>query len=312
MSRKFHIVLLGLAIASSSPVFALDDGVKAGASSATVPLTIKTVSGHRPFIEIRLNGHSYSMMVHSNARFYMEISHAMAEQVGVKNVRHAGAFGIEAAGKVSPLGRDEATVDRLNIGSGELRDVPVSVFETPTPTIGMLGLDWIRANRIVVDYAQREVRVNPTPEQTSRMRTALLSRGYVAVPMHISSEGGYYMVDVHLGSATRSMVVSTVAELFIDTDFAKVAGVEQGKVSGQYGGPKGATGNSYHTAKPVRISIGDWQSAPIKNAAIEDIYAYENEQRPADDASGGMLGADVLLAAGSVVDFGNRTLYLKK
>jgi hypothetical protein len=312
MPRKFHVGLLAIAIASSSPVFAQDDGVKAGASSATVPLTIKTVSGHRPFIEIRLNGHSYSMMVHSSASFYMEISHVMAQQAGVKNVRHVGSYGIEALGKVSRLGRDEATVDRLNIGSLELRDVPVSVFETMTPTIGMLGIDWIRANRVVVDYAKREVRMNPTPEQTAQMRTALLSKGYVAVPMRMSPGGDRYVVDVRLGSATRRMVVSTVAELIIDTDFAKAAGVEQGEVVSQYGGPSGATGNAYATSHPVQIGIGDWQSAPVDNAEIEDIYAYLNEQRPARDLSGGMLGADVLLAARSVVDFGNRTLYLKK
>jgi hypothetical protein len=43
---------------------------------------------------------------------------------------------------------------------------------------------------------------------------------------------------------------------------------------------------------------------------IEDIYAYSKQQRPTEPR-GGYLGADFLIAHGTVIDFGSKTLFLR-
>ncbi len=281
--------------------------------SVTVPFEIKQIDGKRPVIAVKVNGHPFHMVIHSNAGFFMQIHHALAGKVGVANARHVGAFGIESKGRLSSLGRDEARVEKLSIGSATFTDLPVSVFETPgDQDSGMLGLDWIRSNRVIMNYANSTVTANPTSAAVAATRTALLARGYVAIPMERDASTKRYFVHARIGAALKRMDVSTVAETILDTDFAKEAGIETGRVIGTYGGPQGATGQVYATGKAITITLGEWRSGPIDDAIVQDAYAYASQKRPASGAIGGQLAADVMIANGAVIDFGNQTLYLRR
>lgn len=279
-----------------------------------IPFKVEEIFGQRPVVDISLNGRAYRAMIHANAGFYLQINHAQAEAVGVEDMEHQGSYGIEAAGKVSALGRDTGVVGRLAVGSVVDRDVQVSVFETPGPEhdrVCMLGLGWISAHALVMDFARNQVTAPTDPDAAKALRERLLGEGYVALPM-TRGEGkdGRYLVTGTIGKASAPMVVSTVSTLTLDTEFARRAGVTQGKLIGEFGGPSGATGSVYESRDPVVLRIGDWHARPLK-ASIEDTYAYSKETRPADPI-GGNIGADFLIAHGAVIDFGSKTLYVRR
>lgn len=285
---------------------------RANANASVIPFQVREISGKRPVVHVQLNGHGFDMVVHANAAFFMQINHAEAKTVRVEGAQHAGSFGIEAPGKVSTLGLDRARLGLLKIGDKQYRDVPVSVFETPGKQPGMLGLDWIRASRAVVDFGKSQLVLDPSTTQIVALRQHLLSNGYVAIPIREEPGTGKYEVDVSIGDATRRMMISTVAALNIDEDFARAGGVKSGKVIGRNAGPKGATENAYSTAQPVTLRIGQWTSDPINNAVVEDVYTYASKERPLENPEGGLLGADFMIAYRAVIDFGGSVLYLKK
>jgi hypothetical protein len=288
--------------------FGLMTGMASAAEDAVVPFTVQQISGSRPIVTIAVNGHDYPAIVHSNAGLFLQINHAQAAAVGVKDLKHKDSFGIEAPGKVSALGRDTGTVERLAVGGVEDRDAPVEVFEKPAD-VTMLGLGWIKAHGIIVDFANGKIVVPGGAETPKRIGALLKEGGYSAHAMRRDPVDGRYLVTVSINGAKADMVVSTVVDGTVDTAFAARAGVRPGRVVGNYGGPSGATGEEYESAEPVTVVIDGWHSQSQK-LTIEDTYAYVKQARPAD-ARGGMLGADFLIAHGAVVDFGTMTLYLR-
>lgn len=313
---SLRAALLGLALAAGAvSADTLGPPSPGAATFATAPFSNATIGdATRPVIDVQLNGHPNKMMVHSNASLYVQMIHRIATQVGVRDLRHQGAFGIEAPGKVSTLGRDEGVLDRLTIGDVTVTNVPVSVFETPEPDadVGMLGIGWIRANRVVLDYPGKRILVSPDATQISSLRARLLGAGYVALPMQFDEKANRYTVSATLGRVERAMVVSTVGNLVIDEAFARQAGVKKGAIDREMAGPKGAQIYRYRTGQSIVVRIGTWSSKPVHDAAIEDVYAYASQARPDGEARGGMLGADFLAKAGAVIDFGAKTLYLRK
>ncbi|KAB7770043.1 hypothetical protein [Xanthomonas maliensis] len=275
-----------------------------------VSFRLEENAGRRPRVHAGFNGKPLEMEIHANAGLYMQLQHAFAKQVGVKILRHAGAFGIESPGQVSKLGRDEGEIADFNVGSTHLPHRPVSVFETPGEKVGMLGLDWIRDNGIVMDYVKHQVVLNPSHETRQSLSKRMSKSGYVAIPMTENAKGRF-VVPVTINDVTRAMTVGTVAGLILDSDFASAAHVE-GKAGVSYGGPGGATGLEYITDKPIYMMIDTWQSGPVIGIHIHDEYEYMGWPRPASGPTGGTLGADFMIANGAVIDFGAKTLYLKK
>jgi hypothetical protein len=286
-------------------------GLMTGAALAEdviVPFTVQQISGSRPIVTVAVNGHDYPAIVHSNAGLYLQINHAQAAAVGVKNLTHKDSYGIEAPGKVSALGRDTGIVEHLAVGSVADRDAPVEVFEKPAD-VTMLGLGWITAHGVIVDFANAKIVVPDGAGTPQRIGALLTASGYSAHAMRRDPADGRYLIAVAINGEKADMIVSTVVDATLDTAFAARAGLHQGRVVGDYGGPSGATGKAYETVEPVTVVIDGWHSQPLK-LTLEDTYAYMKQARPAG-ARGGMLGADFLIAHGAVIDFGTMTLYLR-
>ncbi len=286
-------------------------GLLSGAAFAgdvVVPFTVQQISGTRPIVTVSVNGHDYPAIVHSNAGLFLQINHAQAAAVGVRNLTHKDSYGIEAPGTVSALGRETGTVERLAVGGVADGNAPVEVFEKPAD-VTMLGLGWIKAHGIILDFAHSKIVIPDGVETPRRLAAQLIANGYSAHVMRRDSADGRYLVAVTVNGMPADMVVSTVVDGTIDTAFAARAGLHQGRVVGQYGGPSGATGEEYETAEPVTVVIDAWRSKPQK-LTLEDTYAYMKQARPAD-ARGGMLGANFLIAHHAVIDFGTMTLYLR-
>lgn len=303
------IATVAAALSFSSPA---DYGIP-GSETTIIPFTIDEIFGSRPVVSASINGHSYKLVLHSNAGSYLQINHAEAVKVGARDLQHRGAYGISAPGQVSKLGRDDGTVDRLEVGDRLIPAAPVAVFEVPAGgSEGMLGLPFLHENKAIVDFSQRQILL-PKIGSTASIEIEMARRGYTAHKMVRDAADGRFLVTVSINGVSAPMVVSTVASVEIDTAFAQRAGVEKGKVAGVYGGPSGATGEVYDTAQPIALNIDRAIFKPM-TVSIVDTFAYSGSVRPAEvhSARGGALGADFMIENGAVIDFGNAVLYLKK
>ncbi len=281
-----------------------------GNSQIGIPFSVEELSGSRPVITGHMNGTRYRFEVHSNAGLYLQTNHHHATIAKIDKRRHVGTYGIVASGELSDLGRDEGVLSLLEIGHLTWKNVPASVFETTdAATTGMLGLKWIEATGLVMDFPTRMLRVTAGQREALPRSLSFPAKGYTPVQMRRDESTGRFLVDVTINEATRPMVVSTVSCLVLDTEFAAVAKVGTGTACGSGGGPTGMVVARHSFEQPVQLTIGEWTSRPMEGE-IEDTYGYSGAGRPATGATGGYLGADFLIANQAVVDFGRRCLYL--
>jgi len=311
MKNRFIYILILISFVTIHKSFAQYENKTA--SEVTIPIQFIKDFGNRPDIKALINGVPVALQLHSNASFYMQISHKLADTAKIADRHHVGSYGIVKGGEVSSLGRDSAFINEFTIDGHVFNQVPASIFETPSPyDQGMLGLRWLTAKRAIIDYQKKVVVLNPAKAGTA-IHDQLLQENYIAFPMKRDSADGRYLVSVKVNNIVEPMVVNTVADNVFDTDFAKRSSIEYKDNGETYGGPTGTQGKVYVNTKPVAIKIAD-VPFELPNADIEDTYAYQGKSRPTEVSAirGGMLGCDFLLAHGAVVDFGNGILYLKK
>lgn len=149
------------------------------------PIYFRQVSGIRPFIDVKLNGRSFRLMMHSNASFYVMTNHANAETIEVPNLRKSANYGIDSDGHVSELGKAVSVLKSMEIAHRTQTDVPIDVFETPVSDMqGMVGISWLRQQRVIVDFDRYQVGIPETPPDSEVEDEELLSRGFRRVKMH--------------------------------------------------------------------------------------------------------------------------------
>ncbi|MGN0195612.1 MAG: hypothetical protein ACI4AE_04060 [Candidatus Cryptobacteroides sp.] len=278
-------------------------------SGIVLPVTYVDIAGPRPVINYSINGREASSMIHSNASMYIQLSTDNAEYFGVRDMVETGYFGITEPGKTSMSYR--GVIDEIVMGGLTYSDVTVSVFNkypADAKGFGMLGLPWITENRIVLNYGDRTVTIQPDGKQVDSIVKKLKKDGYVEVPM--TNEDGMYYVEAAINGVTGRFSVNTVSRLSVDSLFAERAGIARGEVAGTFGGPGGKTGYIYEINDGLDIAIG---CVRIRTAGyIEDKYAYSGSTRPEkpEDNIGGALSGDFLIENNAVVDFGNCKLYL--
>lgn len=280
-----------------------------------VSFKMKKIYGKRPVFKASVNGFPVNLMFHSNASFYLQLNHSFASLAGIDNLVPKDSFGISSPGKVSKLGRDIANVSLFKVGNDILKNVPVSIFEVPDDetNAGMAGIEWIRTNRIIIDYKKEKFFINPEIKTLECLKTVLNKKGYINVPLKFDSLTQRYFVKIEINGLARNFTLSTVAYTTVDSVFAADASLKIKKTGNSYAGPTGAVGYVYENTEPVIFNLIN-HNFKIQNLAVEDIYAYMEQKRTSEKSEqvGGILGADFLLTHKAVIDFGNETLYLRE
>lgn len=275
-----------------------------------IPMRYKNIAGMRPVISYQINGKKATSVIHSNAMLYLNLNHKNAEYFGVENLREVSDFGISEPGKVdkSYIG----TLKEMRFGSVVKNNTEISVFETypaDKKGFGMLGLDWIVENSVIMDFLNDVAIVGPEQRQQDSAGNILKANGYIMIPLQHKDDGFY--VDVEVNGIVTPFRVSTVSSMTVDSVYAQRTGIHVGKKTGTYGGPSGAVGYVYKF-NDIALRIGDLPITATKGI-IMDTYAYEGETRPdkKDDYCGGWLGAEFLKEQRAVIDFGRSILYIK-
>jgi len=278
-----------------------------------VPFVIRQVSGKRPFVQAKLNGVPLLLMVHSNADFFVMTTHANAARAGLKKLKSVGHYGIVAHGKVSALGRAETTLGSLRVGVVENKDVALSVFETPQKPVmqGMLGVQWLRANHVIVDYAQRRLGFAETDADAAQLGEELRGRGYIALRMTWHPERRNYTVEGTVAGAADPVLVSTVSENIIGLPIARRLNlplVDRGETAG---GPAGSVQPSFTSSRAVPLCM-EGHRWPVGGAVIYDQAIYAGKPgTPANVPASITLGADFMLQNSAVIDYTSGTLYVR-
>ena len=261
----------------------------------SVPLRFVEDSGPRGILDATVDGVTVPMLVHANAGFTVMLTHDALRRVNGTSVAKESDYGLGHDLRVSELGRGSTTLASLTVGGCQLTDVACSVFQLPTVNWeGMLGVGWLAAARPVVDFGSRTLSVPSAAERRA------LAAEPVRVELRRDVASGRYVAELTVEGTLATVVVSTVAETILDVEFARRAGIELTAALGVEHGPSGAVVPVYRTARPVSFAgIGSVE------AQVHDTYAYAARDRPpVADQVAGYLGADLLLAAGAVLDFG--------
>jgi hypothetical protein len=276
-----------------------------------VPIQFRHDSGIRPFVPVMMNGKPFLLMVHANADFYAMTTHANAESIGLAHLGKTSDYGISSAGHVSDLGRTETTLNLLQVGTTKSSNVTLTVFEIPqTPkTDGMLGINWLRDQHVIVDYDSYRIGVPDNAEASKREDAGLLLRGYVAHHMTWDPTLKGFYVMCQINGVSARLGISTVAETVVDSVFARAAGFEIGPIVDQNGGPQGALVDSFLFKRQMSIVLDGQKTAPAQPLSW-DLSAYSSVQRPSGPHDDGYLGAEFMLANQAIIDFGTETLFI--
>jgi hypothetical protein len=304
--------------ARNTPIFALLVSLlvtvtsKALAQVSYSPLEFRQVSGTRPFVEVRMNGKPFSLMVHSNASFYAMTTHDIASRIGLADLQKKSNFGVTSAGHVDEKGRAEASLTSLQIANVTILGARLSVFEQPEPNMqGMLGIDWLRDQRVIVDYDQARLGLAASSKDTVEEDQRILSRGYVAHAMAWDPAEHRYYVFAEINGRRARLTVSTVANDVLEMTFARASNFALGPSVDHFDGPGGSVGNSYLSKKRLSVRLDEQEAEPMQPEVI-DFYAYNLKKRPNNSADTvqGNLGADFMLANQAIIDFGSGILFL--
>ncbi len=248
-----------------------------------------TDSGPRGILEAAVDGVPVRMLVHANAGFTVMLTHDALRRVTGRTVEKESDFGLGHDLRLSPRGRGSTTLRSLEVARVRLTDVPCAVFDLPTTNWeGMLGVDWLTATQPVVDFGSRTLSFAHASPAGERFE------------IELDESLGRYVIELPVDGAPETFVVSTVADTTLDLGFAKSRGLALSEETGVEHGPAGATVPVHRTAHPVALGPFGKLQLPV-----HDMYAYRSEERPPDAREiAGFIGADLLLAARAVIDFG--------
>jgi predicted aspartyl protease len=281
----------------------------------SVPFVIRDISGPRPFVMAKLNGKPFEMMVHSGASFYAQTDHARAKSIGITPPTSDSNYGISAVGHVSSLGKGQAVLDSLVVGSSVSSRVPISVFEVPVPSMeGMLGRRWLTENSVIVDFGNRRLIFPSSHDSALAYDAFLVAHEYSAHRMIEGAEsGGRSLIAASVNGTSGLFLVSTVANTVLDVQFADRAGIAHSASGEAFGGPTGTTGATDRSKTALSFLL-DGQAVRKVTPEVFDTLAYDGQGRSkaGADHSVGSLGADFMLANHAVIDFATATLLVSR
>jgi len=274
------------------------------AAKHAIHLDMVELAGHRYVTGVDLGlGRAIPLMVHGNARVYLSLVHAVAEEIVGGPLPKVEDYGYTERGKAL------VNVPKLQLGGATfegLKDVPVFDFsdDPVAPVQGMLGTRFLTAARAAVDFASDAlllgVAVSDEPER------ALLARGYRAVRT-IALADGRMTIDVFFPAIERAIPItlSTVADalmlhrpLFEGRVAMEPAGLDHS--------PSG-TSPAVFMSERVAFEI---EGKPFDSAAsFQDLAEYGNVAE-AELQTSGMLGFDWMRAHGAVLDYASQYLYV--
>jgi hypothetical protein len=276
------------------------------AAEHTVHLDTVEFEGHRYVAAGDLGlGRPVPLMVHGNARVYLSLVHAVAEQLLGQPVPKLEDYGY------TTRGRGSIDVPQMRLGDAAfdgLDDVPVFDFsDAPdAPVQGMLGTRFLMSAHAAVDFSSDSLLLGVTA--TEEPDPGLLARGFRVVPT-VDLPDGRMTLDVVFPALGRAVPItlSTVANA-LTLHRPLLEGMVAMRAAGLDHSPSGTTPDVF-TSEGVAFEVAG--AAFETTASLQDLAEYANVAE-AELQAYGMLGFDWMHARRAVLDFANRRCYFRQ
>lgn len=249
------------------------------------------------------------LMIHGNARFYLMVTHDIAEQLNngkpIEKIRDYG---------YSEKGMGRIKVDAFKVGDRAFSNVEnVPVFDWPEEegkaAQGMLGIFFLKNERVRIDFVKEEmeigVEVNEQPDKN------LLAQGYCFTKFFVENGEGY--MNVYFSDLKKEIpiTVGTVSDEYsLDlVTFQNGIGVEESDSKAH--SPSGTTPKVYVNSIPVRYEIaGIAFEIPAGKAEIYSMAEYDNIKQQ-ELFPFGIFGRDWMKTNHAIIDYANNFLYFR-
>lgn len=275
------------------------------AAEHTIRLETVEFAGHRYVAAVDVGlGRSVPLMVHGNARVYLSIVHAVADELVGRPLPKVEDYGYTARGRAS------VDVPALQVGGAAFAGpsgVPVFDFsDAPDdPVQGMLGTKFLTSARAAVDFSSDVLLLGVAP--THEPDRTLLAGGSRAVRA-VGLADGRMTIDVFFPSIERAIPItlSTVAGA-LTLHRPLFEGRVAMRPDGRDHSPSG-TSPAVFTSERVAF---EFQGMPFEStASFQNLAEYGNVAE-SELETFGMLGFDWMRAHGAVLDYANRFLYFQ-
>ena len=275
------------------------------AAEHAIHLDTVEFEGHRYVASTDLGlGRSVPLMVHGNARVYLSLAHAVAEELNGGPLAKVEDYGYTARGKSS------MDVPGLRLGGATFegrRDVPVFDFtdEPNAPVQGMLGTRFLTSARAAVDFASDTLLLGVA--SSDEPDPGLLAPGARAVPTFALPDGRM-TIDVVFPAIARAIPItlSTVAgALMLHRPLFQ--GSVPMRPAGRDHSPSGTSPAVFASERVAFEVEGTAFEAP---ATFQDLAEYGSVEE-SQLTTFGMLGFDWMRAHGALLDYANRRLYFR-
>jgi hypothetical protein len=304
LRRLLPVVPLLLASCSSTPGQGRDRASLTG--EQVVPLTTVEFSGHRYVAHADLGPEKHvPLMVHGNARFFLSLTHAVAEKLHGGPLKKMEEYGYSSKGK------GLIDIPTMSLGGRRFRDlsqVPVFDFTEEGDTLvqGMLGVRFLTAARGAVDFSRDALILGVAI--SAQPNPGLLDRGYKYARMSISARSRV-TIEAFFPSIGRVIPItpSTVSTALTLHQPLFAGKVPMKQTASPDRSPSGTSADEY-LADAVSFEVAGvrLQSA----ASFEDLAEYANVPE-GELESFGMLGFDWMAQHKAILDYANRFLYFR-
>lgn len=310
-------LIAGPRLLQAAPAAASTPATKAAVSAPLqwTTFVIRQVSGTRPFVPMRLNGHPLLLMVHSLASFYMQTTHANAALAGITLEGEKRKFGIESQGKVSALGRQYGQANQISVGDDVAHAKRIEIFEVPQdnddgkPTDGMLGSLWLRDRGVIIDYGRQRLAIPATGDAAEAFDASLVKAGYSKHAMQWDTQRHLYHVAASINGVPANVLVSTVAGDGVDFTVKDKYRLTLKASDDVEGGPAGAVVPVFDVVGKTNITLDGRRLREVPLRAWDrNAYSSLEASVPRYD---GVLASGLMFKNAAVIDFKTGHIFFK-
>lgn len=270
-------------------------------------LLVRAFINNKPALLIVDTG-SPGTVINARRRQYFGLSNAPASMQWPRQVQVNGAFNSLVIAKT------------LRLGELNITDVPVvladmsgarqaSRMQREQQADGILGADALYNTKSILDCQEQLLIINMSPEKPGRA-PGVDTRGFQAMPM-IMSEGLNFYVDGSVnGTAARLMVDTGAFATLLHRPFVRELRIPLRETSFQSARINLADDN-VEVARIKKLSLGVVDIVG-KQVGVTDLAGVLHNGLRSNPPVVGLLGGEILHRNHAIIDFGTRTLYLKR
>jgi len=143
------------------------------------------------------------------------------------------------------------------------------------------------------------------------LKKLLVSKDYIAIPLLLTGTDHFVVVAKINGVSGKFILDTGASHTCVGMDRVEHFGLQTQKSEIKAAGA-GALGMETLISKGNRIRVGDWEKARLKIVLFDMVHVngalISHSALPVD----GILGADLLKKGKAIIDYGKKSLYLKK